>query len=254
VAFTCSPGAGADDSIAQSAAAAPAVPTQKVVVVNSFPHDPGAFTQGLLWHDGSLFEGTGLEGQSTLREVTLSTGAIVRRASVPAQYFGEGIAIIGDKLYELTWRAHVAFVYDVATFKQTGTRSYTGEGWGLTTLGDTLIMSDGTSRLRFLDPATFAVRRTLDVTADGDSVRDLNELEMIRGEIWANVWQTDRIARIDPATGHVVGWVDLRDLLQAGDRAGRNVDVLNGIAYDADRDRIFVTGKLWPRLFEIRLQ
>jgi glutamine cyclotransferase len=228
--------------------------TQRVEVVNVFPHDPGAFTQGLVWHNGALYEGTGLEGKSSLRRVDLPTGAVLQRVTIDSQYFAEGVALLRGKLYQLTWKSGKAFVYDVESLTRTATLSYSGEGWGLTSDGTSLIMSDGSSRLRVLDPATFSTVRWLDVTASGQPVRDLNELEFVRGEIWANIWQSDQIVRIDPSNGSVRGWVDLSGLLSPADRAGASVDVLNGIAYDPDRDRLFVTGKLWPKLFEIRLR
>ncbi|WNG41941.1 glutaminyl-peptide cyclotransferase [Archangium minus] len=220
-------------------------------VVHSWPHDPRAFTQGLVYRDGKLYEGTGINGQSSLRQVELETGAVLRRHNLEQQYFGEGITLLGGRLYQLTWRSRVGFIYDAATFQQVGRFDYSTEGWGLTTDGTSLILSDGTATLRFLDPRTFAVQRTVTVTDEGREVPRLNELEYIRGEIYANVWTTDRIARIDPATGRVTGWIDLTGLLAPEERTGRE-DVLNGIAYDAAQDRLLVTGKHWPKLFQIR--
>ena len=220
-------------------------------VVRTFPHDRDAFTQGLVFLDGFLYEGTGLNGRSSIRKVKLETGEVVQRRDVPAQYFGEGIAIWESELFELTWQSGVAFVYDRATFAPRRSVRYQGEGWGLTHDGTSLVMSDGSDSLRFLDPATFGERRRVNVTAAGVPLRALNELEYVKGEIFANIWQTDYIARIDPKTGRVTGWVDLRGLLSARDRV--STDVLNGIAYDAAGDRLFITGKLWPRLFEIKL-
>ena len=220
-------------------------------VVRSYPHDSEAFTQGLEFADGFLYESTGLNGRSSIRKVALGTGDVVQRRAVGAEHFGEGITIWQDKLFELTWQSQLALVYDRRTFQPLRTFSYSGEGWGLTHDGTSLIMSDGTAALRFLDPVTFRERRRVTVTDGGAPVKELNELEFVRGEVWANVWTTDFIVRVDPATGRVTGWIDLRGLLPPNQRAGDAV--LNGIAYDAPNDRLFVTGKLWPRLFEIKL-
>lgn len=228
------------------------LPMYSYTVVNVYPHDPAAFTQGLQYVDGFLYEGTGLHGRSSIRKVKLDTGEVVQRRELPAQYFGEGITAWKSELFQLTWRSGVAFVYDLETFAPRRTLNYPGEGWGLTHDGAGLIMSDGTDHLRFLDPATFAERRRVSVTAAGMPVGDLNELEHVKGEIFANVWLTDYIARVDPLRGQVVGWIDLTGLLPPRDRTSTD-QVLNGIAYDAARDRLFVTGKLWPKLFEIRL-
>ena len=216
-------------------------------IVREYPHDPKAFTQGLQFVDGVLYEGTGQNGQSSIRRVKLETGEVLQKRDVPSQHFGEGIAVWKDSLFELTWQSHTAFVYDRATFELRRQYSYAGEGWGLTHDGTDLIMSDGTNQLRVIDPATFVEKRRITVTADGLPLKNLNELEFIKGEIFANVWMTDYIARIAPDSGKVTGYVDLRGLLTP------NPDVLNGIAYDAQHDRIFVTGKWWPKLFEIRL-
>jgi glutaminyl-peptide cyclotransferase len=220
-------------------------------VVRVYPHDSNAFTQGLQYVDGVLYEGTGLNGRSSIRRVKLETGEVLQRRDVPAQHFGEGIVVWKTDLIELTWQSQIAFVYDKDTFQQRRTFSYGGEGWGLTHDGTSLIMSDGTDYLRFLDPSTFQVRRRVRVMAGGSPVRSLNELEFVKGEVLANIWTTDYIARIAPATGRVLGYIDLRGLLSASERPSDGV--LNGIAYDAQRDRLFVTGKLWPKLFEIRL-
>jgi glutamine cyclotransferase len=221
-------------------------------VVRSYPHDPKAFTQGLLYRDGFLYESTGQKGASSLRKVDIETGEVVQRVDVDARYFAEGLADWGDRLIQLTWETNVGFVYDLASFKQIRTFSYAGEGWGLTHDGQRLILSDGTPGLRFLDPGTFVETGRVPVK-DGDlNVEDLNELEFVKGQVYANVWYTDSIAMIAPETGLVTGWIDLRGLLP--ERAAVNADVLNGIAYDAEGDRLFVTGKLWPRLFEIRLR
>ena len=235
-------------------AAAPSgpAPVYGYRVVASFPHDRGAFTEGLFYRDGQLFESTGLNGRSSIRRVELKTGRVLQQRDIPAAYFGEGIVADGDRLVELTWRSQVGFTYDLKTFAPRGQFHYPGEGWALTSDGRRLIMSDGTAQLRFLDPATLKETGRLTVTDAGEPVTNLNELEWVRGEIWANIWTTDRIARIDPASGRVVGWIDLRGLLPAADRQGGE-DVLNGIAYDAAGDRVFVTGKQWPKLFQITL-
>lgn len=228
----------------------PVAPVATASVLHSYPHDTAAFTQGLLWHDGVLYESTGREGKSTLRKVELETGKVLQRVDVPAQFFAEGLALLGGRLYQLTWQDQQGFIYDLATFRQEGTFPYQGEGWGLTTDGTSLILSDGSNQLRFLDPRTFAVQRTVDVMDGTEYVNDINELEWIKGEVWANVWHTDRIARIDPRTGKVKGWVELAGLLSPGQHPDPEA-VLNGIAYDPEHDRLFVTGKLWPALFEI---
>lgn len=222
-------------------------------VVAAYPHDPDAFTQGLVWQDGIFYEGTGRRGRSSLRKVEPASGAVTQRIDLAEPYFGEGIAILGDRLYQLTWQEQTGFVYDKDSFELLDTWSYPGEGWGLTTDGQRLIMSDGTNVLRFLDPETLEQVGAVQVTdPQGNRVDRLNELEYVDGEVLANVWQTDWIARIDPATGQVRGWIDLRGLLPAEQRT-QPVDVLNGIAYDAATDRLYVTGKLWPTLFEIDL-
>jgi glutaminyl-peptide cyclotransferase len=220
-------------------------------VVKIYPHDPQAFTQGLQYVDGVLYEGTGQMGRSGIRKVRLENGEVLQRQPLDAKYFGEGITVWGDTLIQLTWQSEIGFVYDKSSFKQLKTFTYTGEGWGLTHDGTRLIMSDGSPELRFLDPKTMKETGRLVVKDGGLPVEELNELEFVRGEILANVWQTHRIARISPKTGQVTGWVDLTGLLDPRDAAG--VDVLNGIAYDAAGDRLFVTGKLWPKLFEIKI-
>jgi len=221
-------------------------------VVHAYPHDPNAYTQGLLFLDGHLYESTGLNGRSSLRMVDLETGRVLQSAPLPSQYFAEGLAAWGSTLVQLTWQNHVAFVYDRFSFRQLRTISYPWEGWGLTADSQSLILSDGTSTLRFLDPADFHELREVTVKDHGRPVDQLNELEYIRGEVYANVWHTDRIARIAPITGKVLGWIDLTGLLPEDQRSDPEA-VLNGIAYDADRGRLFVTGKLWPRLFEIEV-
>jgi len=234
------------------ASQASGIPEYTYQIVHTFPHDPMAFTQGLLYLDGVLYEGTGLEEQSSIRKVKLETGEVLQKRDVPGQYFGEGIIVWKDRLLELTWKAEKGFIYDLASFNPKGEFPYHGEGWGLTTDGKRIIMSDGTADLRFWDPETLKETGRITVTEDGRPVPELNELEWVKGEIYANVWQTDRIARIDPTTGKVVGWIDCRGLLTPGDRTDLT-DVLNGIAYDAKGDRLFVTGKRWPKLFEIKL-
>lgn len=221
-------------------------------VVHVYPHDREAFTQGLIYKDGVLFESTGLNGRSSLRRVRIETGEVLQRQAVPDAYFAEGLADWGSKLIQLTWQSQVGFVYDAKTFKKLSTFSYTGEGWGLARDAQRLVMSDGSATLRWLDPVSLKETARLTVTDRGLPVTELNELEVIKGEIYANVWGTDLIAIIDPGSGRVTGWIDLTGLLPPRDRAG--VDVLNGIAYDAAGDRLFVTGKLWPKLFEIRLK
>lgn len=221
-------------------------------VVHTYPHDPAAFTQGLVYLDGVLYEGTGLNGRSSLRKVKLETGEVLQKTDIPQVYFGEGITNWGSQLIQLTWQSGVGFVYDRSTFQQLKTFRYDTEGWGLTQDGTNLIESDGSATLRFWNPSTFAEVRRITVQESGKPVLNLNELEYIRGEIFANVWQTDTIARINPTTGDVTGWLDLAGLLTPQERSN-GVDVLNGIAYDATQDRLFVTGKLWPKLFEIRL-
>jgi glutamine cyclotransferase len=221
-------------------------------VIDVLPHDPSAYTQGLVYQDGIFFEGTGLHGQSTLRKVDPATGEVLQGVRLPEQYFGEGTAVLGDKLYQLTWQENTGFIYDKDTFDLMDAWTYPTEGWGLTTDGQWLIMSDGTDTLYFLDPATLEVQRTVPVFDHQGPVLRLNELEWVEGEVWANVWQTDLIARIDPDSGQVTGWVDLSGLLPEEDRT-QPVDVLNGIAYDAATGRLFVTGKWWPKLFEIEV-
>jgi len=228
------------------------VPEYGYEIVHAYPHDPLAYTQGLFYLDGVLYEGTGLNGRSSVRKVKLETGEVLQKHDIPEQYFGEGIVNWKDRLLEITWQSQTGFVYDLANFGLRSQFSYPGEGWGLTQDGKRIIMSDGSSELRFWDPETLAETGRVTVSDDGRPVAELNELEWIKGEVYANVYQTDRIARIDPASGKVTGWIDLSGLLSPADR-GRQVDVLNGIAYDAKGDRLFVTGKLWPKLFEIRL-
>jgi glutamine cyclotransferase len=221
-------------------------------IVHAYPHDPGAWTEGLVYENGFLYEGTGREGHSSLRKVELETGKVLQRVDLAAQYYGEGIAIYGQKIVQLTWHQHVGFVYDKNSFALLREFDYPTEGWGITYDGQRLIMSDGTSTLHFLAPETFKEIGSVPVFADSAPVDNLNELEYVNGEIYVNVWLTDRIAIIEPQTGRVVGWIDLTGLLSTEDLS-QPVNVLNGIAYDAEHDRLFVTGKLWPKLFEIKL-
>jgi glutaminyl-peptide cyclotransferase len=227
-------------------------PVQSFKVIATFPHDTTSFTQGLVFAaDGQMYESTGLQGESTLRRVDIATGRTLQRIDVPAQYFAEGLALVGDELLQLTWQHKLGFVYDRHTFKQKRTFSYKTEGWGIAYDGTAnLVMSDGSDTLTFLDPKSFAVVKTLRVMDAGRPVSNLNELEWIEGEIWANVWMTDRIARISPKTGEVSAWVDLSTLFPAAERLPP-ADVLNGIAYDKATRRIYITGKKWPRLYQI---
>jgi glutamine cyclotransferase len=234
-------------------AATAEIPIYTYDVINTYPHDPGAFTQGLVFLDGALLESTGLYGQSTLRKVDLKTGGVLKRVEVPAQYFAEGLAVLDGQLFQLTWQNHKGFVYDLESFQLKKDFSYEGEGWGLATDGHWLILSDGTDQIRFLDPATFEVKRTIHVTARGQPVNRLNELEYVNGEIFANVWGSDYVVRIDPATGRITGVIDFTGLLAPQDRSV-DTDVLNGIAYDAGKNRLFITGKKWPKMFEVRLK
>lgn len=219
-------------------------------VVASFPHDPQAFTQGLVFHEGMLIEGTGLYGGSTLRRVELESGEIMQVVDLDADLFGEGVAVWQDQILQITWIEELALIWDLDDFAPEGSFTYTGQGWGLTHDGHRLIMSDGSSELVFRDPETFAVQGAVQVTDDGGAVSLLNELEWIRGEVFANQWTTNRIARIDPWTGEVVAWLDLSGLLVP---PPPQADVLNGIAWDDDEERLFVTGKRWPTLFEITM-
>jgi glutamine cyclotransferase len=220
-------------------------------VVRSYPHDRQAFTQGLIYRDGVFYEGTGLNGRSSIRKVKVETGEVLQIHALPADLFGEGITELHGQLYQLTYQSELGFVYDLASFRQIRTFQYKGEGWGLTQDGTRLIMSDGSPQLRFIDPATLKETGRITVRDPSGSVANLNELEFMKGEILANVWQTERIARISPKDGRVTGWIDLSGLLPGSERA--SADVLNGIAYDAAGDRLFVTGKLWPRVFQITL-
>lgn len=221
-------------------------------VIHAYPHDPDAYTQGLIFLDGALYESTGREGHSSIRKVDLQTGKVLQRYDLAPEYFGEGLTDWGNNLLQLTWQSGKCFVYDRASFRLVQTFSYKGEGWGLTHDDKQLIMSDGTPELRFIDPATFQELRRITVTYKGKPVENLNELEFIHGEIFANIWMMDRIAIISPEDGRVLKWIDLSHLFPDRDTTNMNA-VLNGIAYGEKSDRIFITGKLWPKLFEIRL-
>ena len=225
-------------------------------VVHTYPHDPRAFTEGLFYLNGFLYEATGLEAQSSVRKVKLETGEVVQQHNLPEAYFGEGIVAWKDHLLQLTYTTQVGFVYDLSTFGLKSQFSYPGQGWSMTTDGKRIVMDDGTPEIRFWDPETLRETGRIQVTAEGQPVSNLNELEWVKGEILANVWHTDRIARIDPASGVVRGWIELNGLLDPSDRLPGSEgaeQVLNGIAYDARGGRLFVTGKYWPKLFEIRV-
>jgi glutaminyl-peptide cyclotransferase len=222
-------------------------------IVKTYPHDTGAFTEGLLFLDGSLYESVGMPGASQIRQVRLKDGKVLRAASIEPEYFGEGMTNWGGELISLTWRHRIGFRWDRATFRRLSSFHYEGEGWGLTQDGRHIIMSDGTAQLRFFDPATMAPAGSLTVTHNGKPVPMLNELEYVKGELLANVWMTNRIARIDPATGKVIDWIDLSPIVHKLKLTDADA-VLNGIAYDAASDRLFITGKYWPKLYEIRLK
>jgi glutamine cyclotransferase len=226
------------------------VPVYGYRIVNTYPHDPVSFTQGLVYRDGRLYEGTGLHGSSSLRKVELETGKVLKRRDLPEKYFGEGIAFCGDRLIQLTYQSKIGFIYDL-DLRQVGSFNYPTEGWGLTCNGSGLIMSDGTATLRWLDAKTFKTVKQMTVTDQGRPVGHLNELEFVKGEIFANIWGTDYIARISPDTGKVTGWINLSGLSRQLD-SKMPIDCLNGIAYDGRSDRLFVTGKFWPKVFEIR--
>lgn len=246
---------GACFAWAVAVAVEPVAPVQGYEVVNVYPHDTGAFTQGLAFDDqGQLYEGTGLYGESTLRKVDLKTGQPDQATyfTLDQKYFGEGIAIVGDSVIQVTWRNQVAFVFDRQSLKYQRNFPYRGEGWGLTYDGTQLIMSDGTSRLKFIDPKTFRTKQILKVLDGKSEVANLNELEYVEGEIYANVWHSNRIGRISPKTGQVLGWIDLKGLIKP-DEVDHDQAVLNGIAYDAKTKKLYVTGKNWPKLFEIRV-
>lgn len=225
---------------------------RRVKVVKTYSHDPGAFSQGLVVDNGQMWEGTGQYGSSTLRKVELETGKVLESVTLPDKYFGEGITLLGGKIYQLTWKEQVCFVYDAKTLQQTGSFNYDGQGWGLANDGKHLYLSDGSYSIRVIDPTNFQVVRRLSVKQGRNKVDQLNELEFVKDELWANVWYQDQIARISPKTGEVIGWVDASKLWPATKRPTRE-HVLNGIAYDAANDKIYLTGKNWPTLFEVSI-
>jgi glutamine cyclotransferase len=228
------------------------VPVLHVKLVRAYPHDPHAFTQGLEYYSGYLYESTGIAGQSTLRKVVLQTGEVIQKISLPPQYFGEGLTIFHGKIYQLTWLSKKGFVYDLRSFRQVGEFPYDTEGWGLTHDDRSLIMSDGTNKIRYIDPVSFAVTRTIELYTEGQAVVNLNELEYIKGEFFANIWHSPRIARIDARSGQLLAWIDLISIVSKEPHSDEAV--LNGIAYDQAGDRLFVTGKNWSKLFEIKVE
>jgi glutamine cyclotransferase len=228
------------------------VPVYNYRIVNVYPHDEQAFTQGLVFEDGFIFEGTGLNGQSALRKIKLRTGDVLKIHKLPLEFFGEGIVLYNDKIIQLTWKSHVGFVYDKDSFKLLSIFFYPTEGWGITYDGKQLVMSDGTANLYFLNPETLKETGRIEVRDQNMPVTKLNELEYVRGEIFANVWLTNRIARIDPQSGRVTGWINLEGLSPFKNN-DNSIKALNGIAYDVKNDRLFVTGKLWPKIYEIKL-
>ena len=228
------------------------IPVLTVKLVRTYPHDPHAFTQGLEYYGGYLYESTGIAGQSTLRKVALETGEVLQKVSLPSQYFGEGLTIFHGKIYQLTWLSKKGFVYDLRSFRQVGEFPYDTEGWGLTHDDRSLIMSDGTNKIRYIDPVSFGVTRTIELYAGGEGVVNLNELEYVKGEIFANIWHSPRIARIDASSGQVLAWIDLTSIVLKEHHSDEAV--LNGIAYDKAGDRLFVTGKNWSKLFEIKVE
>src|SRR5258708_9829233 len=228
------------------------IPVLNVKLVRTYPHDPHAFTQGLEYYGGYLYESTGIAGQSTLRKVALETGEVLQKVSLPSQYFGEGLTIFRGKIYQLTWLSKKGFVYNLRTFRQVAEFPYDTEGWGLTHDDKSLIMSDGTNKIRYIDPVSFAVTRTIELYAEGQGVVNLNELEYVKGEILANIWHSTRIARVDPRSGQVVAWIDLSSIVAK--EPHREEEVLNGIAYDKSADGLFVTGKKWSKLYEIKVE
>ncbi|MES2756163.1 MAG: glutaminyl-peptide cyclotransferase [Pseudomonadota bacterium] len=229
-----------------------AIPVYSFMVKHAYPHDTKAFTQGLFIKDGALYESTGMKGESSIRRVQLETGRVLQKIDLAPEFFGEGIAPLGNDIVSLTWQSKVGFVHDAKTLKLKRKFSYEGEGWGLASNGTQVFMSDGSPAIRLLDPKTLKETKRIQVTAGGKPVPNLNELEWVDGQLFANVWGTNVIARIDPVSGNVVGWIDLTGLLDPSFKVGTD-DVLNGIAWDASRRRLFVTGKHWPKLFEIEL-
>jgi len=250
----CQTGANGDSSSKNSDSAPNApVPKYSYQIVNMFPHDSNAFTQGLILSDGKFLESTGQEGFSSLRRVELETGKVLNKVNVPEPYFAEGIALLNGKIYQLTWQHQIGFIYDAQSFARVGQFNYTGEGWGLTTDGKSLILSDGSNKIRFLDPSDFHVTKTIEVVDYKSPVRQLNELEYVQGEIYANIWHDNRIATINPENGRVTAWIDLNGMMPEGELQDPEA-VLNGIAYDQANNKLYVTGKLWPRIFEIRVK
>lgn len=252
--YQCQPGASSNQPTQPPSPPANAiVPKYGYQIINIWPHDSNAFTQGLILADGKLLESTGQQGYSSLRIVELETGKILKKVDVPEPYFAEGIAMLNGKVYQLTWQDQLGFIYDSQNLKRAGEFNYQGEGWGLTTDGQSLILSDGSNLIRFIDPSSFRVTKTITVRDGITPIDQLNELEWVQGEIYANVWHDQRIAVINPQTGGVTAWIDLTGLIPQGELQDPEA-VLNGIAYDQANNRLFVTGKLWPRLFEIKVK
>jgi glutaminyl-peptide cyclotransferase len=236
-----------------AALAGSSAPVDGYKIIHVYPHDPGAFTQGLVYVDGHLYESTGLNGRSSIRMIDVESGRVLQKRDLPTEYFGEGLTDWASHLIQLTWKAGIGFVYDRFSFTTERNFHYQGEGWGLTHDGTSLIISDGSSVLRFLSPTSFQVVRRLSVRdSDGRLIDQLNELEYVRGEIYANIWHSDKVARISPQTGRIVGWIDMSGLIDSNQVRDPDA-VLNGIAYDSKGDRLFVTGKMWPKLFEIKV-
>jgi len=248
--FTCEESTQANQT--PESTALETVPVYTYKIINIFPHDNNAFTQGLTIQDGILYEGTGIRGRSSLRRVELESGKVLNILKLPDYIFGEGITVYKDKIFQLTWDSNVGFVYDKNSFTLLQKFGYSTQGWGIASNGEKLVMSDGSSTLYFLDPETLRAVERIQVCDENGPVEKLNELEYVKGEIFANVWRTDRIVRIDPDSGKVTGWINLEGLFKQ-EGPMKPVDVLNGIAYDSKKDRLFVTGKLWPKLFEIKL-
>lgn len=253
ISLQCNGGAGANLPTNKPAAENAVVLKHGYETVGTYPHDAESFTQGLIFVDGKLYESTGQIGESSLREVELQTGRVLKKIDVPAPYFAEGITLLNGKIYQLTWQHGIGFIYDAQKLERIGEFNYASEGWGLTTDGRSLIISDGSNLLRFLDPDSFRVTKTIAVFDGKTPVQQLNELEYVNGEIYANVWHDQRIAMIDPKNGRVTGWIDLTGLLPPGAVQDEEA-VLNGIAYDQASNRLFVTGKLWPHVFEIKIK
>jgi len=249
--FQCQP-TGSNSKTTAAPTTGPA-PKYGYQIVNMWPHDSNAFTQGLILMDGKLLESTGQEGFSSLRRVELESGKVLQKVDVSEPYFAEGMTQLNGKVYQLTWQHQLGFIYDAQTFNRLGQFNYQGEGWGLTTDGQSLILSDGTPNIRFIDPANFRVTKTINVTDQNRPIRELNELEYVKGEIYANVWHDNRIATIDPQSGRVNSWIDLTGLMPEGELLDPEA-VLNGIAYDQASDKLIVTGKLWPRVYEIKVK